>query len=92
MAHPLPPHFPGEVMLTDYVKAALRHATYEERASGEWYGEIPLTPGVWATGPSVEATRDELRNVLEDWILVGLRLGHQLPVIDGIDLNVRNVA
>jgi predicted RNase H-like HicB family nuclease len=79
-------------VLTEYIKAALHHATYEQLASGEWYGEIPLTPGVWATGSTVEATRDELKSVLEDWILVGLRLGHQLPVIDGIDLNVRDVA
>jgi hypothetical protein len=24
---------------------------------------------------------------LEDWILVGLKLGHALPVLAGIDLN-----
>jgi hypothetical protein len=26
-------------------------------------------------------------STLEDWIIVGLKLGHILPVIDGIDLN-----
>jgi hypothetical protein len=30
---------------------------------------------------------DELRSALEDWILVGLKLGHTLPVVEGIDLN-----
>jgi hypothetical protein len=29
----------------------------------------------------------ELRSVLEDWILVGLKLKHTLPVIADIDLN-----
>jgi len=29
----------------------------------------------------------KLRSTLEDWILVGLRLGHKLPVLGGIDLN-----
>ncbi|HUM67717.1 MAG TPA: type II toxin-antitoxin system HicB family antitoxin, partial [Chloroflexota bacterium] len=29
----------------------------------------------------------ELRSVLEDWLLVGLKLGHPLPVLAGIDLN-----
>ena len=24
---------------------------------------------------------------LEDWVLVGLKKGHQLPIIDDIDLN-----
>jgi hypothetical protein len=28
-----------------------------------------------------------LRSTLEDWLWLGLKLGHQLPVIDGIDLN-----
>ncbi|WP_442946444.1 MULTISPECIES: hypothetical protein [Nostoc cyanobionts] len=26
-------------------------------------------------------TEDELRSMLEDWILLGLKLGHSLPVI-----------
>ncbi|GAH17658.1 unnamed protein product [marine sediment metagenome] len=30
---------------------------------------------------------DELRSILEDWILAGLKLGHPLPVIVEIDLN-----
>jgi hypothetical protein len=29
----------------------------------------------------------ELQSTLEDWILVGLKLGHNLPIIDGHDLN-----
>lgn len=33
--------------------------------------------------PSLE----ELRSTLEDWLLLGLQLGHELPVIDGLDLN-----
>jgi len=79
-------------VLTDYIHAALHRATYDKLDNGEWYGEIPETPGVWATGPTIEGTRDELRSVLEDWILFGVRLGHPLPVIGGIDLNARNVA
>lgn len=30
---------------------------------------------------------DELHSTLEDWILVGLKLGHPLPVIAKINLN-----
>lgn len=79
-------------MLTEYVDAALKHAEYKRLGDGEWFGEIPQTPGVWATGTTVEEARTELRSVLEDWILIGLRQGETLPVIDGIDLNVRRVA
>jgi len=35
----------------------------------------------------VEQAEEELRSTLEDWILVGLKLKHPLPVIAGIDLN-----
>jgi hypothetical protein len=42
---------------------------------------------VWANADTLEACRDELQEVLEDWILIGVRLGHTLPVIDGISLN-----
>jgi len=42
---------------------------------------------VVAFGATLSECKDELRSTLEDWILVGLKLGHPLPVIDGIDLN-----
>jgi predicted RNase H-like HicB family nuclease len=50
-------------------------------------GRIPTCPGVAAFAPSLSECEAEPRSTLEDWILVGLKLGHTLPVIDGIDLN-----
>jgi len=43
---------------------------------------------VWASEQSVEETRDELRSVLEDWLLYRYRLvkGLAVPPVDGIDL------
>lgn len=80
-------------MLTDYINAALKRAQYEKMEDDEgWFATIPGFPGLWAHGKTIEETRQELKSTLEDWILVGVRLGHQLPIIDGIDLNVRNVA
>ena len=32
--------------------------------------------------------REELQEVLEGWIVLGLRLGHTLPGVDGITLAV----
>lgn len=51
-------------------------------------GTIPGLQGLWAGAPTLEACRVELEETLEDWILVGIRLGHTFPSIDGIDLNV----
>jgi predicted RNase H-like HicB family nuclease len=71
----------------------MRQAQYDMLPQdGMYYGSIPGFQGVWASAPTLEACRDELQEVLEDWIVVALRLGHLLPVVDGIDLNVRDVA
>ena len=40
-----------------------------------------------AFGQSLRECESELRSTLEDWILAGLKLGHKLPVLAGIDLN-----
>jgi len=66
-------------MLTDCIRAAMRQATYEILSDGTFYGEIPDFQGVYANAKTREACREELREVLEGWIVLGLRLGHALP-------------
>ena len=44
--------------------------------------------GCYANAPTLEECREELQEVLEGWIIVGLRLGHELPIVDTIDLGV----
>jgi predicted RNase H-like HicB family nuclease len=73
-------------MLTKYIEAAMHRATYELLEDGTFYGRIPECQGVWANAETLEACRDELQEVLEGWIILGLRLSHTLPIIDGIDL------
>lgn len=74
-------------MLTRYIEAAMRLAHYEIMEDGRFWGDIPPAPGVWADGDTLEQCREELQSVVEDWILISARLGHEIPVIDGIDLN-----
>ncbi len=76
-------------MLTEYIHAAMGYATYKTYPDGTVYGEVPELQGVWATGPTLEDCRKELQEVVEDWIAVGLYLHHTLPLVDGIDLNVK---
>ena len=71
-------------MLTSYIPAAMRRATYEILSGGAFYGEIPGFEGVWANGTTLEACREELQEVLEGWILLGHRMGHTLPIVEGI--------
>ncbi|MFL7811696.1 MAG: type II toxin-antitoxin system HicB family antitoxin [Anaerolineae bacterium] len=73
-------------MLTDYIRAAMEHAHHEILEDGTYYGEIPDCPGVYANAETLERCRDQLREVLEDWIVLSLRMGHTFPVINGISL------
>ena len=62
-----------KTILTGYIESALSQAEYDK--------------GVIAFGNSLRECESELQSTLEDWVLVGLKLGHRLPVIDGYDLN-----
>ena len=75
-------------MLTEYIGAAMRRAMYEILSDGTYYGEISGFQGVYANAQTLESCREQLREVLEGWIVLGLRLGHTLPVVDGIGLTV----
>ncbi len=74
-------------ILSGYIEEALAHATYDKLDDGTYAGRIPACKGVVAFGTTLRRCEDELRSTLEDWILVGLKLGHPLPVIASIDLN-----
>lgn len=68
----------------------MRHAHYELMEGGCFFGTIPKCKGLWAEGKTLEECREELQSTLEDWLLLGLQWGHNLPVIDGISLNRSN--
>jgi hypothetical protein len=77
----------GRFILTDYVESAMAQAVYEILEENSYAGRIPACTGVLAFAPGLKACEDELRSTLEDWVLMGLKLGHPLPVIAQIDLN-----
>lgn len=74
-------------ILSEYVEKAMAQAVYDKLEDATFAGRIPPCKGVVAFGATLRECEDELRSTLEDWILVGLKLGHPLPVIAGIDLN-----
>ncbi len=74
-------------ILSEYVENAISEALYDKLEDETFSGVIPSCKGVIAFGNTLRECEEELRSVLEDWILVGLKLKHNLPVINGIDLN-----
>jgi predicted RNase H-like HicB family nuclease len=74
-------------ILSEYIALALDQATYDKLEDGTFAGRIPSCPGVLAFANTLRRCEEELRSTLEDWILVGLKMGHPLPVIDNVNLN-----
>jgi predicted RNase H-like HicB family nuclease len=79
-------------MLTKYIEAAMNKARYELLDDGSFYGEIPPCPGVYANAKTLEACRTELKDVLEGWIVLGLRMGHEIPPIGRVRLETDKAA
>ena len=74
-------------ILSEYVQQAMSEAVYDKLEDGTFAGRIPACKGVLAFGPTLNECQDELHATLEDWILVGLKLSHLMPVLGEIDLN-----
>lgn len=75
-------------MLTRYVQGAMRRARYEILPDGTFYGEIPGFDGVYADTDTLESCREELEEVLEDWILLRVSKHLSLPTVNGIEIAI----
>jgi predicted RNase H-like HicB family nuclease len=75
-------------VLTGYIEQALAEAVYDKLEDGSFFGRIPICKGVVAFGKSLRECEYELRSTLEEWILMGLKLGHPFPVFSDFDLNI----
>lgn len=55
-------------MITDFINSKLKNAAYRILGDGTYFGEIRGIKGVWANSNSLEECREELKEVLEDWV------------------------
>ena len=74
-------------ILSEYIEEAMATAEFDKLEDGNFVGRIPLCKGVIAFGKTLRQCEKELRSILEDWILLGFKLQHALPIINGINLN-----
>ena len=81
----------AKFIISDYIDSLIALAEYEKLEDGSYAGRIPKCKGVISFGSSLKECQIELRSTLEDWILVGIKLGHTLPVIGKINLNKRPI-
>lgn len=68
-------------MLTEYIDEALRRARFEliEDKETPYYGEVADLPGAWACGQTLESCRQELKEVVEGWLLVSVKRSLDIP-------------
>ncbi len=74
-------------ILSDYIHRAMAEAHYDKLEDDSFGGRIPACQGVIAFGSTLRECEEELHSTLEEWILLGLKLGHALPEVGGINLN-----
>lgn len=80
-------------MLTKYVQTALRNAKYEIfDDDSSFYGEIPACHGVFANAATPEECQEQSGQVLEEWIQFRVFNYLPLPVVEGVELRVKEFA
>ena len=75
-------------MLIDYINASMKRAEYDILDDKSIYAEIPSLKGVYANADTFEECRQELMEVLEEWIFIRLKNNLEIPIVDSIDLNI----
>ena len=80
-------------MLLEYVEGAMKKARYEIlKDDNSYYGEIPGFEGVLANAEDLESCRNQLKEVLEEWILFRVSRNLELPEVSGLKLKIVDVA
>lgn len=74
-------------MLTEYIEEALKRARYEIIEDEEpFYGEVTDLPGIWATGKTLEECRANLKQTIEDWIILSIKKGLPIPKLGEFEI------
>ncbi|MCL5031342.1 MAG: type II toxin-antitoxin system HicB family antitoxin [Bacteroidetes bacterium] len=80
------------MIIKNYLETAIKKAEYKKLKDGTWFGEIPSLKGIWANGNSVEECRNELLEVLEEWLLLKIKDNDTIPIISGVNISFRKLA
>lgn len=76
-------------MIRRYLEEALGRARYTQLEDGTYCAEVRGLRGVIATGSSLERCRTALEEVVEEWVLVRVARGLEVPALGGHRIRVR---
>jgi len=69
-------------MLSEYLEKQLKKAKFKKLKNGTYFGSITGFPGVWSDRRTLNASKKELREVLEEWLFLKVRSGEKIPGFD----------
>ena len=76
-------------MIRGYLDAALSRARYTEFEGGSYGAEVRGLRGVIATGSTLEICRKALEEVIEEWVLVRVSKGLDIPSLGSAKIRIR---
>jgi len=66
-------------MLSQYLESKLKKARVKILKDGSSFASIPGIPGVWSNAKTKTTCMKELREVLEEWVLLKVRNHESIP-------------
>lgn len=78
-------------LLSRYVEEALKLAEYERDENGVVIAKVPGASGFFAQGDTFEEARENLQDVIEGNVLLALQLGFDIPALEGVSVEERDV-
>jgi predicted RNase H-like HicB family nuclease len=79
-------------VIAKYIDEALHRAQYAVVDAGVFCGTVPGLPGVIATGATLESCRDQLAEVVEEWVLVRVAHGLSVPRLGTVRVQVKRAS
>jgi predicted RNase H-like HicB family nuclease len=79
-------------MISRYVAKALERAVYQPIDHGMWSATVRGLRGVIAVGSTVEECRQQLAEVVEEWVLVRVARQLAVPRLGGVVIRVRRAS
>jgi predicted RNase H-like HicB family nuclease len=74
-------------IIDQWARAAIEHAFYESLGDGRVFARVPSCPGAVATGADRREAEHELFSVLEEWAVLGMQTGDEIPIFGDENLN-----
>src|SRR5574341_1453431 len=76
------------LVISRYVENALRRARYRMLEDRTFCATVPELRGVIANARTLEACREQLAEVVEEWVLVRVARGLEVPSIGGVKVRI----